>query len=189
MIEIAAGLFRKKGYHATSIQDIAEQAGILKGSLYHYIASKDDLLFEVIMAAGRPLLEGLRSVVQQEVPADQKLTMAIAAHMKLFEEKNDETCVFLNELSNLPPTLKEQTMELISEYENFWTHIIEEGKQEGLFKNLDPRLTSFAILGLCNWTHNWFRPQGRASGAELAALFTEIVLQGILDNPTGKERG
>lgn len=179
IVKAAARLFKAKGYHAATVQDIASEVGILKGSLYHHIQGKEQLLEEVLLSAVEVLRGGLSRLLSSGLPPEEKLKRALLFHIEAYL-RNEEIPVFYSELSNLPEQQREKINAAIKDYEDVWLTVLREGAAGGVFRDdLPPRIVLQAIFGMCNWTYKWFRPEGRLSPAEIGEIFARLVLEGI----------
>lgn len=181
-MDAAAEVFVEKGYHGANVQDIAEKVGMLKGSLYYHIQSKEQILVDLILGVVRVLEKGLSSVVVDEEGQEprEKLRAAIISHMSSYEKYFREVTVFLNEMPNLPPSVRRRVVKAVKEYEKIWISIIEEGISSGQFKrDIDMRIVLNAIFGMCNWTHKWFSETGRLSPTEISNVYADLILEGL----------
>lgn len=179
IVKVAAKIFKAKGYHAATVQDIANDVGMLKGSLYYHIQSKEQLLVEVLLSAVEVLRGGLSRVLSSGLSPGEKLEQAILFHIRAYLD-NVELPVFYNELSNLPPGSREKINSAIKEYEDVWLAILREGTFTGVFReDLPPRIILQSIFGMCNWTYTWFKQDGKLSPVEVGEIFAKIILEGI----------
>lgn len=179
IIKVAARVFKEKGYHAATVQDIASEVGMLKGSLYYHIQGKEQLLAEVLMCAVKVLRDGLSKVLQTGCPPEDKLKQAISFHLQAYLG-HEELPVFYMEVSNLPPGLREKLNAAIKEYEDMWIKILQDGTNSSAFRDdLPARIILHSVFGMCNWAHKWFRQDGQLSPPEVGEIFYEIVLDGI----------
>jgi TetR/AcrR family transcriptional regulator, cholesterol catabolism regulator len=175
----AAQLFRKKGYHATTMKDIAAELEILPGSLYHHIASKESLLLEIMQRGIEVLLERVRPVVRSPLSPEQKLKEIVRIHISTITEHPDVLTVFLHEMKALPEERRGEQMRLRDEYDALLNQVIREGVEQGCFRPLHPRLTSFAILGMVNWLYAWYRPNGSLTPEQIAQEYTTLLWEGL----------
>lgn len=188
LLATAARLFRKNGYKGTSIKDIARELGLLKGSLYNHMDSKEQLLYDVVVMGVRCFRGALEEVAQAPWSSSQKIHEAVLRHLHPFETSPNEVIVFLNERENLSEDLRRQLQEEIDAYDGLLMQIIKEGIAKGeLCPDLDPRITVLGIIGMCNSIQRWHRPDGRLSIAEIAELFASIVVNGISKKTSGIE--
>lgn len=180
ILDAAAKVFRQKGYHHANISDIASEVGLLKGSLYHHIKGKDELLYEIIMSALDLYLGSLRGIVIYGRPADDAIKEAIIAHMEPIDIQFDYVYVFINEMQNLPEKYRKEADSELENYERLWLKMLEEGKACGLFKpDVDSKMTMLSIFAMCNWTVRWYRPGGKYTTTDLAGIYARNILEGI----------
>ncbi|MFQ5744018.1 MAG: TetR family transcriptional regulator [Acidobacteriota bacterium] len=177
----AARIFCDKGYGQASMSDIAAAMGMTKAGIYHHIVSKDELLFG-IMSYGMDLFEEmvLDRVSQIRDPVE-RLRAAIRGHVLLVtRDRPKEVTVVLNESH----TLKGEYRELINKRKRCYIRFLEatfnEMIDQGLTQSIDPRVATFAMLGMINWIYQWYRPEGRLKDTELAEFLTDLFLHGVL---------
>jgi len=181
ILQAAARVFHEKGFHAARIQDVADELGMQKGSLYHYISTKQDLLKGLVEGAMERLIAALHGISGTGHSARQKLAMAIEAHLRLTQEDRDIWGILQREdLDLLNRGSQSDIRSLIKEYESIWDGLVAAGIESGEFDpGLDGRVVVHAILGMCNATGVWFRPDGRLPIQEVARIFSEIVVRGV----------
>ncbi len=179
IIDAAARVFRQKGYEGATLRDIAKEAGLLAGSLYYHIRSKEELLRLIVEQPIRDLHAHLEEVVASDAPPAQKLAQAIAAHVRAFDTHYPYLFVHLRNLLQVD-AMRSRTWKRAKRYEEFWQHILSQGVQTGEFPpDLDVKIASFAILGMCNWMHRWYHQDGRLSIEVIIQQLTRLVLDGI----------
>lgn len=177
--QAATRLFRERGFHATSMQDLAEALGMNRGSLYHYIASKDDLLWAIVDGGFRALEERVLPVLEADAPGPERLEAAIAAHLAVAAERRDELTLLQMERRALSPERRAQIIARRDAYEAGFRRAVREGVAAGELRDVDERMASIAVLSMCNWFTQWYRPDGEMSPAEIAAVFTSLYLDGL----------
>jgi AcrR family transcriptional regulator len=180
LIEVATRVFFEKGYDAASLQDIADRLGMLKGSLYYYIQSKEDLLFEVISTVHRDGLAVIQA--RAEVPGDplHRLENVIVGHVEHTCRNLVPTAVFLHELSALPPERRQEVLGSEHAYQGVFRDLIELAQKEGLARaDLDPRLAALTVLGSTNWVYRWYRAGGEFTPEMIGAQMAEMAIRGI----------
>jgi AcrR family transcriptional regulator len=176
----ALRLFREKGYHATSMQDIAEAVGLYKGSLYHYISGKQDLLVRVCERAMGDLLLDLEQVV-----ADTRLTPAaqlravIRLHVAAVAGNLDALTVYLTDWRALEGEALAMVDNQRTRFAAAVACILERGARSGEFRLADVDIASLGVLGMCNWLVQWYRPDGRLRPLEIADHFADMLLDGL----------
>lgn len=179
LLETALQLFRQKGYHATSMQDIADGMGLRKASLYHYIDSKEDLLVSIYQRTITEHGRHIDAIVQGPGTAKQRLSQAIASHLKSIVLHADMFSVYLSEDRSLPPAHRQSVRQASRDYRMKFEKIIRQGVQGGEFKEVNAHVAALLILGACNWLPQWYSPAGKMSPDEIISLFTEVLLQGL----------
>lgn len=176
----AARLFREKGYHATTMKDIAAELDILPGSLYHHISSKESLLVEIMQRGIEVLTERVRPVAESDLSPLTKLRQITHIHVEAIAASPDILSVFLHELKSLPPDKRDQQMRLRDEYEHLLKRVIEEGQARGDFRAVHARMATNAILGMVNWLYSWYRPGGGLTPAQIADEFLTLITEGLV---------
>jgi AcrR family transcriptional regulator len=180
IVSAAAKVFRTKGYHAATVRDIAEEVGILKGSLYHHFASKEELLYLVVKEPIAQMYHTISEIAAADVPAAERLRQAISAHLEAFDRHYPHLFVYLRERESVKRRFREMIGFSPKEYERCWQQILREGIENGEFRpDLDIQVTSYGMLGMLNWSYKWYDPQGRLSVREVAEEFTSLALAGI----------
>src|SRR5262245_10479715 len=180
IVSAAAKVFRTKGYHAATVRDIAEEVGILKGSLYHHFASKEELLYLVVKEPIAQMYRTISGIAAADVSAAEKLRQAISAHLEAFDRHYPHLLVYLRERESVERRFREMIGFSPKEYERCWQQILREGVENGEFRpDLDIQVASYGLLGMLNWSYKWYDPQGRLSVREVAEEFTSLALAGI----------
>ncbi|MCL5960935.1 MAG: TetR/AcrR family transcriptional regulator [Chloroflexi bacterium] len=177
VLKTAATLIRQRGYHGTSMQDIADALGIRKSSLYHHVKTKQDMLFLILNEAIEGVTRGILEVHAQDLRPSEKLHLAIRNHLILLEERQESIGVLLRERNSLDPEYSKVYIPKRKRYEKEFQRIIEEGIKEGEFRAVDVKTTTYAILGMCNWMVQWYSPKGQKSMDEFVELFTDLAMR------------
>jgi len=175
----ATRLFRQRGYHATSMQDLAEALGMNRGSLYHYIASKDDLLWSILNRTFDLLDERVVEILRADAPPLDRLSRAIHAHLRVAADHADELSLIQIELRSLPAERRADLIHRRDAYEAHWRRAIADGVATGELRDLDVRLAGIGILSVCNWFTQWYRPGGELGVDEIADAFVALFLHGM----------
>ncbi len=176
LLRVATGLFRERGFHATSMQDLAEALRMNRGSLYHYIESKDDLLWWIISGALDRLRAQVEPVLAGDGPAVERLRGAIAEHLAFAAHHGDELALVQIELRSLAADRRADLIERRDAYEHQWRATLEAAIEDGSLRPTDVRLTGIAILSACNWFTQWYRPDGSLTVEQIAASFADLFL-------------
>ena len=173
----AARLFAEKGYHGTSIGDLAEAMGVQKGSLYAHIDSKADLLWDVARG-GAAAFHSALDEVDDMLPATEKIRYALRAHLRVVAEQLDVATVFIREWRYLEGERREEFIAERRRYEERFRALFREGRELGeLRTDLDDATATLLALSAANWAYTWIRPD--TSTDELADRFYETLLDGM----------
>jgi AcrR family transcriptional regulator/NAD(P)-dependent dehydrogenase (short-subunit alcohol dehydrogenase family) len=175
----AAGAFRKKGYHETSIAEIAQELGLAKPTLYHYFRNKQELLFESHMVAARSVAEDLREIMQQPDTAEVRLRQAIMAFMTSVVEKVPLSSVLVFQHAILSPAQRKKVIEVRDEADRTFRSIISDGIAAGDFVAMDAKIVSLIIIGAMNWLPHWYSRSGPLSVHELGHRFADYLIRGL----------
>ncbi|MFC4765986.1 TetR/AcrR family transcriptional regulator [Effusibacillus consociatus] len=177
--QAAIKLFEQKGYHATSVQDIADEVGLQKGSLYHYISSKEELLMKITQQSISGFNRRLEKIIETQVSAKDRLILAIQNHVVSVAANLEMTTVLLREALSLEPEHHTVIKNETDRYLSLWAQIIDEGVKAGEFKPGNSRLIALAILGSCNWVYRWYQEGGKLTPEEIGSYFAHIFIDGI----------
>jgi AcrR family transcriptional regulator len=177
----ALRLFRDKGYHATSMRDIAEEVGINKGSLYSYIRSKEDLLIPFFERAMGLLLAQIEAITADpSLSPTERLKRAIHAHIFAVTENLDILTVYLSEWRQLTTDSLRTVVLQRERYAALFLAILEDGQKSGEFRPIDARITALGMIGMCNYLFRWYRTDGRLAPDQIADALTDVLLGGVL---------
>jgi AcrR family transcriptional regulator len=181
VFEVAAEVFHRKGYDNTSMSDVASAAGLTKAGLYHHVSSKESLLYTVL-DSGLDLTESsvVKPLEKITDPLERLKTM-IDLHLRLvLEERNLEVTGLLHECKTLSSADQAKINRRKKEYVRMTTKLITDVVRKYDIKNVNPKLAAFALLGMLNWTYQWYSGSGSNSREEIVESFQHIFLQGIL---------
>jgi TetR/AcrR family transcriptional regulator, cholesterol catabolism regulator len=172
----AARLFAQKGYHGTSIGDIAEAMGVQKGSLYAHIASKEDLLYET-MREGAGAFHAALDAIPEDAPAVEKIRLALRGHLRVVAEQLDVATVFVQEWRYLEGERRDEIVAERRRYEERIRALFREGRDLGeLRSDLDDTTAALLVLSAANWAYTWLQ-SGRDTD-ELADRFYDLLIDG-----------
>jgi len=180
ILEAAAQVFRKKGFHGASMNDIAEAVHLQKASLYHHVSSKQEILVDILDQALQLLLERISVITTQEISADKRLQLMIREYLNILVENIDLATVLLFEHRALERRQHVRHIPNRDKFEALWKDTLTEGVNAGLFNCEEPGLTTRALLGIMNWTITWFREDGDMTTEQIADQYTQLLLNGLL---------
>src|SRR5438045_795453 len=177
LTRIAARLFAERGYQGTSLADLAAQLGVQKPSLYHHIASKEDLLWEVAWD-GAEAFHAALDEVPAEASATERIRLALRGHLAVVAAQLDVATVFVREWRYLEGERRERFVAERRRYEERFRALYREGRELGeLRTDLDDATATLLALSAANWAYTWLRPGSDTD--ELADRFTALLLDGM----------
>jgi len=191
LLASAAALFARKGYRATTLDDIAGELGLKKASLYHYIRSKDELLTEIYQQIFDRIDAAVASHAASGTPVDERLRRMVHAHITVVTAELSSLSVAFSEESELPAQLQRGIRQRKRAHEALFEGVVTEGQEQGVFRPGSARLMVLGLLGMCNWIYKWYRPDAPdgPSVEEIAAEFALILESGIgMSGPPGGGR-
>jgi AcrR family transcriptional regulator len=178
ILRTSARLFQQQGYDATSMSDVARALGLSKGGLYHHFKSKDEILFSLMNHALDITQERVIGPVEKIADAEARLRALIRLHIEVVLSIRDrEISVMLHENHPLPPPLRKHINKRKKEYVRFVEGLIAD-VQRGSGAKVTPRAATFALLGMINWIHQWYKPGKSLDGEQLTQQYTELFFAG-----------
>ncbi len=180
ILEAAAQVFRQKGFHGASMNDIADAVNLQKASLYHHVSSKQEILLGILDRALQMLLERISPITSQTIPADKKLRLMIREYMLILAENSDLATVLLFEHRALERRQHARHVPNRDKFELLWRDVLADGVNNKIFNCGDIPLTVRALLGLMNWTVTWYHPDGEKTIEQIADDYSNLLLNGLL---------
>ena len=175
----AARSFRKKGYLATSMRNIAEEAGIQAPSIYNHFKKKHVILEELLMGIAQEFTKNMKDIKSSSISALEKMEKVIELHVRLTVEHTDAIALVTSEWIHLEePALKKYTR-LRNKYEKDFKTIIEEGKKKKEFQEVDTDLAMFSILSTLRWLYSWYSKNKSSNPEELKVQMIRCLLDGL----------
>src|SRR5437763_7372438 len=178
VIRAAAREFNRKGYHNTSLDDIAAALEVTKPTVYYYVTSKEQLLFQCFVAGVEQIRAAFREVRRLNVPARERLK-AVLRHYGEAVASEFGWCMVRAEDQDLSPAMSGHIKALKSEIDQGIRRLIREGVQDGSIQPCDPKMTAFALAGALNWIAHWYREDQSMTGAQIAEAFVTVFENGL----------
>jgi AcrR family transcriptional regulator len=188
VIRAAAREFNRKGYHNTSLDDIAARLEVTKPTVYYYVTSKEQLLFQCFRAGVEQIRTAFRDVRRLDVPARARLN-AVLRHYGAAVASEFGWCMVRAEDQDLSPAMSRHIKALKSEIDHGIRRLIREGIQDGSIQPCDAKMTAFALAGALNWIAHWYREDQSLTGAQIADAFVAIFEGGLRPRGNGAELG
>lgn len=189
ILDAASKLFIKRGLGGTSMQDIAAELGLTRTAVYYYFKNKQEILkglTEDVTLKAKRLTE--KAAARRNVPVADALRELVVQYASLILSRPDEFRVVDRNEVEMPPKLAsaaEAARRGI--FENF-SALIQRGIDAGELRRVDARVSALSILGMCNWSAWWFKPDGRMAESEIAALIGDLAINGLLAAPGSRRK-
>jgi TetR/AcrR family transcriptional regulator, cholesterol catabolism regulator len=178
--DAAMHLFGKQGYTGTSMRDIANAVGVLPGSLYAHIESKEALLVDIVADGITRFISAVEPFAAATGSPIDRLREMIIAHVEVVADNPERSLVVFHQWRFLGRDNVPAAIERRRAYEKTFAGVVEEGVATGLFKSgVNLRIAVLTILGALNWTPEWFSPDGRLSAKDVGELMAGTLLEGI----------
>jgi AcrR family transcriptional regulator len=179
VLATAEQLFARRGFHATSVRDIADALNIKGGSLYAHIESKEDLLWELVSAAAERFMGALRPILASDLVPVERLRKAVVAHVHVITSNLEAAAVFTNEWKCLSEERRREFAATRDEYEHAFRQMVTDCIRSGAFADVDEKFATLLILSSANWIFQWYRPDGPMTPEEIARKLTDLLLNGL----------
>ncbi len=177
LTRIAARLFAERGYQGTSLADLADALGVQKPSLYHHIASKEDLLWDVARE-GAEAFHAALDAVPADLPATERIRLSLRAHLGVVAGQLDVATVFVREWRHLTGERRERFVAERRRYEERVRDLYRDGVEGSeLRTDLDVQTAALLFLSAANWAYTWLRPGIDTGG--LADRLYAVLLDGM----------
>jgi len=177
ILHAALRAFRSKGYHATTLDDIADSLGVRKTALYHYFPDKETILYECHRESLGEIKRLLKEAQELDT-ATERLEHVIREHVRVMTDTLEGSPLAF-EVPALSGRRQAQVISARDKYEQELRRIIDDGIKSKEFRSVDSKLAAFAILGAINWIARWYQPEGPLQGAELGSEFADYLLGGL----------
>lgn len=178
ILEAAGQLFSQRGFHATSMRDLAQAVNLQGGSLYAHIDSKEELLLELVNRAAARFIAAAEAV-PATLSSPERLERLVRGHLEVIAEELGSATVFFHEWKFLSPELQARVKALRDTYEAYWLEAIGEGVRRGELKVDDVRVATLFVLSALNWTYQWYQPGGKLSLGALSEQYSQLILSAL----------
>jgi AcrR family transcriptional regulator len=179
VLRMAARLFNEKGFHATSLDEVAERLQVTKPTLYYYVRSKDEILFECVRTGLEMVRQSLEATEASGGSALDKLVMCLRAYARVVT-MDYGMCVIRVGEDPLPPDSRRKLRSLKSKIDRVFRGLVAQGVAEGSLAPCDPKLAAFTLAGAISWIGRWYQADGPLSADEVADQCIAVLLNGML---------
>jgi len=193
ILRTSARIFAEKGYHSTSMRDIARATEVSLAGLYYYCKSKEELLFLIQDNCFGRVHERLLERLRETTDATAKLRLVIENHLSFFAANMAEMKVLSHEADSLAGEMHEHVTGRKQQYTRLVRRILSEVQQAQAAREgnsgqkVDLTVATYALFGMMNWIYNWYDPRGKLSVTDLVDNLTRLFLSGFLAGGTGDE--
>ena len=177
---VVARLFAHKGYHSTSMREIARELGMNQSSLYHYFKSKEDVLYKLMNDAMDDALATLEKICAADLSPEDKLKRVLGFYTRYYAGDQERLILLVNEKNSLSHAYSHKLIQKERQYVHLFKEIFEELAGYDKIKEIPPSVATFAFLGMVHYTINWYNKKGPVGLDELAGIFVEIFSKGVL---------
>lgn len=188
ILETAAEVFRRKGYRATNLQEVADVFGVRRPAIYYYFKSKSEILVEIHNRLLDELGRHLDDVCAMKIPAAEQLALVIAGQVEIYARNISELAVFIENETELPPEVFRRARLEKRRYGERVEEIYATGVAEGSMVDLDPRFVVFALSGVTSWMYRWYHQGGPYQPAQISEIFLRLLQHGYLADSVDGDR-
>ena len=176
----ATRLFSEKGYRRASLQNLAQEVGIKKASLYYYVENKEELLYQIFLTVGERVQAQFLKIRREYPHPIDRIRRYIACYLSFLVTDGAAFQIFLTEKKELTPQHRERVNTICDLLNTLVREAIAQAKEEGLIsKDVKEDLATLFIFGACNWAVEWFSPEGRYSIEEVARDYAALFINGL----------
>ncbi|MEO6891867.1 MAG: TetR/AcrR family transcriptional regulator [Ktedonobacteraceae bacterium] len=179
IVDASAHLIQEKGFHGTTLQDVADQLDFTKAALYYYVQDKQDLLFRIHMQTLEMALVAVESIVQGATSPREKVRACLDNQVRMVARHPDLFTVYFHEKSHLTVEHTEAVTTMERRIVHAIVDVIRAGIAGGDFQDVDPTVAAFAVLGASSWVYRWYRPGGRLAIEEVSQTLQTMILSGL----------
>jgi len=169
---------RERGFGALTMKDVADRLGLVKGNLYYYFKSKQELLYHCHIKCMEVSLRALEEAERSRAAPSERLRALLVQHIRGISDE-EYGAVLLTDLESLTLAQRRKYVALRDRFEQGVRALIKAGIARGEFRRQDPRIAGFALLGAINWIPKWYRPGGELSSQEIAEQFADFFLRSL----------
>jgi len=177
---VATDKFGQHGYQATTLDEIAAAAGISRAAFYLYFPSKEELLRRMYKQVIDTVQAAIERIVAEDLPVPEKLRRIIRHQVHYMVANIPLTQVFFSEIFSLPPELGRWVKLANRTFGEVIERVVNEGVQKGELMPVHPKRFTYALMGMCNWMHRWYRPGGEWTPDTVAEEFIQLLESGYL---------
>jgi TetR/AcrR family transcriptional regulator, cholesterol catabolism regulator len=177
---VAMQLFRRYGYMATSMRNLAGEIGIEPASLYSHIKGKEEILQEICFMLADLFFEAQKNIIHNDyLNVEEKLRQAIKAHIEVITKNIDASAVFFHDWRHLGDESIKKFRVLRRDYEDLFRSIIRQGSSEGIFRKINEKFMVLTIFSAMNWTYEWYTPGMDMNFETIGNNLADVLIKGL----------
>jgi AcrR family transcriptional regulator len=184
VLRTAARMFNEKGFHATSLDEVAEALHVSKPTVYYYVKSKDEILFECVRLGLEMVVRAADDVARAGGSAREKLIAVMRKYAEIVTMDFGMCLIRVGE-DPLPSESRARLRSLKAKIDLQFRTLVQEGVAEGAFAACDPKITAFGIAGTLSWIARWYDPHGPMSADEIAERCIALLMNGLANRAVG----
>lgn len=161
------------------MRDLASELDIQPPSLYSHYASKDEILWEIAIRCARQFYDTVLPIEKEETPIIDRLNRMIRQHAALILANQDAAAIFHQEWEHLAEPRRSRFAKITFDYEEAFVRMIDEGRQQGIFRNVTPKFTTSMLLSSISWIYRWYKPEGTMNVDEIGDQLADFLLAGL----------
>jgi AcrR family transcriptional regulator len=179
IIDAALKLFAQEGYHSTTLDEVAAVIGVSKATLYYYFRNKEEIIRAILQRSLERMKQTLE-INKSPSPAREKICQFIEYHVIFAADNAELARITFEQLNILPKRSREVVRRKQREVVTLLQNLLQQGIDDGTVSVDNTQLTAFAIIGMCNWTYHWFRPEGKLTPRQIAEMYVKLLENGYL---------
>jgi len=185
ILQTATRLFAAKGFEQTSVRKIARESDLSVPGMFHYIPSKEEILYEIMIGFMDEGYKRLLEIYKSSMVPVKKLEAVCKFYVEYYAGHKDQLTILVSEGKSLSPKHRRDFIDKQRVYVEALKRLFSDLTKEGLFKSIDHSVLAFIFFGMVHWTYSWYSPQGKMGPDELGGIFSEIFLRGVLKDQKG----
>ncbi|HKC24228.1 MAG TPA: TetR/AcrR family transcriptional regulator [Thermoanaerobaculia bacterium] len=178
ILESAVKSFARRGFYGTSMDDIADDLRLTRGSLYYYFQDKEEILALCHLVALEAVNRTLDRVRAERLQPAEAVRRLVVEHVRVMVDRFHGTALAL-EVDALDEARRREVVDLRDRFESGLREVVADGVERGVFRAVDPKLTAFAMFGAINWVGRWYRPGGGTDPETIGQAFADLFLSGL----------
>ncbi len=173
----AVRIVNKKGFQGATMEEIAAELFMTKGSLYYYFKNKEDLIFQCHEMVLDQAIEELNTNYNEEAAHEEKLRKMIFTHIRYAIERKEMFNMIIKPEHIFSSDQLNVILQKRNKYANLFDQVITDGQESGTFTSAEPKIVRMILLGAMNWIQQWYKPEGAKSMEDIQVLYSEYLLK------------